>query len=515
MTPVSKYTEVDHATYLYEMAYPDHAIDLYPSYVDAPVSERAVLIDPKDAPSGDVIACGLRHMDAPQITAQINIARAATPDEIMSYGQPSIMASRKMQWLFRLSPLAFEYGKYRLEYSQKRKPDAALSWPKHLLDLPAIAPQRRSDVRPAILIGMHWLEHGGAEKLGFDTMHWALEAGLRVIVVTEKDGLHRLAHRMPDHPDVTFLRMDRYLPAKAISAFLCNLIARENITSLHIHHCTPVYEALPEIRAAHPDITVIDSTHIIEYSDTCFSKMSGRWSNYIDHHHVISATLATMFETRFGADDKHRLGRLLDRAVDDPASVPFSMSAGKAAITVGFVGRMTHQKRPLLVAYQIKSILAWAQSHNVTVDFQIVGEGPYLSRFKTLLARFKLDGVTTLHGADADIPAIFDMTDILLLPSSNEGLALVCYEAIEHGVIPISSDVGAQSELLPDTVLTDWHPVKTVKQTLDIIKALWSNQAILERAKQGLWAGYDKISQDPTAYEVLMPIYQKAIKQAE
>ena len=47
------------------------------------------------------------------------------------------------------------------------------------------------------------------------------------------------------------------------------------------------------------------------------------------------------------------------------------------------------------------------------------------------------------------------MANVLILPSLNEGLTLTAYEAVSRGVLVISSDVGAQHELLPAECLVN------------------------------------------------------------
>jgi glycosyltransferase involved in cell wall biosynthesis len=103
----------------------------------------------------------------------------------------------------------------------------------------------------------------------------------------------------------------------------------------------------------------------------------------------------------------------------------------------------------------------------------------------------------------------------LLLPSSNEGLALVCYEAIEHGAIPITSDVGAQSELIPEALLTSAEPRASIKQVVSIVEMLLCDAAKLEAAKAALTTQYAAINSDPTAYEVLRPLYTAAAMPAD
>lgn len=511
--------EIDKATYLYETAYPGYEIDLYLSQSNDVVPPRARVVEGHTdlrewemAPGYlGLFQVGQRGTHAFKVSVFISLPRKPNPAEYKSHGQPRVMVSRKARLLFKTSPLALEYAKYVVEQRHIQKRYDVHGWDKLQCARDFVRPDPSAhDVRPSILIGFHWLEHGGAEKLALDTVHWALEAGLRVFVVSELDGLHRVQDKLPDHPDVVFLRTDRYLPADQLARFFMPLILRENIKAIHIHHYTPIYEILPSIKSQHADITVIDSTHIVEHHDGGFVRIAGVWSNFVDVHHVISHELETVFLDKFQVRDKVVLGRLLDHDRTAAARAPFSLEAGQDKITIAFVGRMAHQKRPTLVALQMKALAAWAIENDVKIDFQIVGEGPHLEIFKALLARYNLAGISTLHEANTDVPALLAQSDILLLPSSNEGLALVCYEAIEQGVVPISSDVGAQSELIPESLLTSANPLTSIKQTVSIVETLLQDKAALDAAKTALGGSYETVSQDPKAYDVLMPIYTAA-----
>lgn len=435
-------------------------------------------------------------------------------------GDGNALRGRNARIMFKLSPFLFEFSKYLTEWKWRRRPHAG-RWLKpadivqegvsSAKELPqpggssAGAPERP---RPAILIALHWFEHGGAEKLAFDTIRWALEAKLRVFVIAEHDAPHRLLDTFQDSPDLAFLRSDRYLPRQLLPAFLLDLAARENIRLVHLHHHSDAYTALPALRAAFPDIQVIDSTHIIEYRDGGYVAMAGDWSRYVDYHHVISHALARMLRTRYGADDKIMLGRLLQRGQDSQPASMFSLSPAEERITVAFVGRMSHQKRPILVAMISRELSHWARQSGVEIGFEFVGEGPYLEAMKTLIERYGIADQCRFHLANANVPSIMGAADILLLPSANEGLALVCYEAVRHGTIPISTDVGAQSELLPPELLVAPNPIGISRRVRQIVERLWNDPDFRAAAEDSLTRRMTAIAGEPTAREVLMPIYE-------
>lgn len=456
---------------------------------------------------------GLRD-DSPEVTVRISIPRPPLPSEIKQTDAPWRPQAR-LGPVFSVRPLAYEYIRYRAEMFrkwrfQRRHGNAVLPFGEGT-SLLSKAPRPDSDKRPAALIGMHWLETGGAEKLGFDTIRWALEAGLRVIVVASVPSIQRLADKLPDHPDVTFLRLDRWLPHQLWPRFVEKLVLKENVTLVHNHHCGPLYDSLPMLRSRLPWVKTVDSTHIVEHVDGGYPRTSGVWSNYLDVQHVISGELVSYFQNRFAAPSgRVVLGRMLDRGRDDAPFPELRLQAGQKSLHVAFVGRMYYQKRPVIAVETLRALDAWARKHGVEFSATMVGEGPFEGAVTRLLRRYGLGNKVVQLPGNTDVPALLQRSDLLILPSSNEGLALVCYEAIGNGCIPISTDVGSQNEVLPDDLLVPLEPHAAVRQTVFAVDRMWHDNGFLKRQKEGLAERWRKLSADPTAEEVLKPIYRAA-----
>lgn len=452
--------------------------------------------------------------DSPEVTIRISVPRQPLPSEIKQADAPWHPLA-KLRALFALRPMAYEYIRYRADIHRKQKAEKrnkmqAMTLGEGSYLLPK--PQRpKGDKRPAALIGMHWLESGGAEKLGFDTIRWALEAGLRVIVVASVPSIQRLAHKLPDHPDVTFLRLDRWLPHHLWPRFVEKLVLKENVTLVHNHHCVPLYESLPLLRTHLPWVKTVDSTHIVEHADGGYPRISGVWSNYLDVQHVISGELVKYFQDRFAApSDRVLLGRMLDRTNDDVTMPELRLKAGQKSLHVAFVGRMYYQKRPVVAVETLRALDTWARKHGVEFSATMVGEGPFEGAVTRLLRRYGLGNKVLQLPGNTDVPALLQSSDLLILPSSNEGLALVCYEAIVNGCIPISTHVGSQNEVLTDDLLVPLEPHAAVRRTVFAVDRMWHDNDFLKRQKEGLAERWRKLSADPTAEEVLTPIYRAA-----
>jgi len=142
----------------------------------------------------------------------------------------------------------------------------------------------------------------------------------------------------------------------------------------------------------------------------------------------------------------------------------------------------------------------------------MVGTGPYRGLVQRMIAKAKLNGIFTLHEPNADILHLMREADILLAPSSNEGLALVCYEAIESGAIPISTNVGGQQELVPAELLTSNSPYRCIEDSVAIVKRLMTDEEFLNTCKEACLANYFELRRDPTAEQVLGKIYSEIVE---
>lgn len=512
-------SELAEITAIYRRLFPDQPTDLVlfqgetpitemPHVHEGPMTLRAHHLGPQF-----IGRVSLPGASSPRVTVVATIPRAPTEGEFRRIEAPWHPQAR-LSRLFALSPMLYEQVRYGAEMFRRRRLDRRHSHTPLPIGggspwLPDLQ-QPQTEARPSILIGFHWLEVGGAEKLAFDSVTWALEAGLRVFVVASVPALQRLADRLPDHPDVVFLRLDRYLPHHLWPRFLEKLALTENLRLVHIHHCQPLYESLPHLRVTAPWVKVIDSTHIVEFADGGYPRIAGVWSNFIDLHHVISGELQRYFSGRFGLAGKVRLGRMLTRHDSEGAPQAANMQAGQTKLRLAFVGRMYYQKRPVVLVEILRALDKWASRQGIELSATIVGEGPFEGAVGALLRRYGLAEKVALQRANADIPGLLSQSDILLLPSNNEGLALVCYEAIEHGCIPISTDVGSQDEIVPAPLMVPLPPRETVRATVRAVARLWSDADFLSEQWQALSAARARLAADPTAAEVLLPIYRAA-----
>lgn len=517
--------QIDQIRYIYETAFPYHGIELHLWWEKSKLNTPNVFDqhDLYDARSFDETYIGCQVFGK-RDAAAVKRVDVTIPSPEQDRGEPKSIekwavkdTSRLYRGLHKGSSLLTEEMNFLLElrhkWRQKRKVFfKRLTYTGNVMRPTELTRDKSKD--PAILIGFHWLAVGGAESLAFDTVDWALEAGYRVIVTTDVKGPQPMINRLLEKDRVEVLRTDHYLPRNVVSAFFPRLVAKENIVAVHNHHSGMLYDALPTLRMHFPDLIALDSTHIIENVGGGYPRISGVWSNYLDHHHVISRDLKDFFRSEFRVNSKAVVGRLLDRSRREAELHPMNLSTGQKKVRVAFVGRMVHQKRPQLVVEAFRRLRKWGKSAGVEFTFDMVGDGPQLRLVDGLLRRYGLASSTRLHPPGTDVPALLKESDILLLMSANEGLTLVAYEAIEQGCIPISTDVGAQKELIPEDLLISWVPRRGLRGVTRTVKRLLTEQGFIERVQGELHENYRKIASEPTAHEVISEIYIKALSVA-
>ena len=114
---------------------------------------------------------------------------------------------------------------------------------------------------------------------------------------------------------------------------------------------------------------------------------------------------------------------------------------------VAFAGNLSPVKNVLVLPAVFKAV---AESFDAPIHFVIAGDGKLRKQLESEI--FKLGQCvkcTFLGNVEAeDMPALMNCVDVLVLPSVNEGLPLVCTEALSCGANVVGSDVGGIAEVI-------------------------------------------------------------------
>jgi len=374
--------------------------------------------------------------------------------------------------------------------------------------------------RIPILIATHWLELGGAEKFAIDLIKSLPKERYAIYVTTDIPSFNRWSSDIVDQVEAIF-HLPSFLPHSMMTLFYEYLIRSRKIRLMHLHHAAQAYEALYHIRRFHPQLQILDSLHIIELppNEGGYVEASARnFEAFINHHHVISYYLKSFLMQRWRIPEEKISVTYLN--VDSDYFNPELIEKGQMrqalnipdnACVVGFIGRFSEQKHPLEFVKSAQLLQQrWQETQQAQpLIFVMTGSGLLELEIKKAIQRASGTSIL-LHPQVDDTRPIYQDCDVLMMPSANEGLALVSYEAMAMQTPIFFTDVGAQNELLaPEFLIANTGTVAK-----DFAKALWPYLIDAEKRKQtgvNMRAHIRENHHHQQTYTELLTLYQQLL----
>ncbi|OKL54948.1 hypothetical protein BSZ39_01340 [Bowdeniella nasicola] len=437
--------------------------DIRPADVVMPEADGILIATPKSG-SGDV----------PQQRFLLLPSRAVMDgDAPFIFVKPDSLKGKAMSQVYRRL-----YGKMPIaldRYRQSRNSAYDQRWQLTAPTVDSASPlSRTEDGKPWMWIAMHWLENGGAEEWAFRQAELARDAGYRILITVDRGAPQRLLGRAYGIAEEVFLCAQTFGQVER-TPFVDKLLRTYQPAAIHIHHSVLAYENLGLVRTLLPDTRIEDSVHIVEHRGGGYVADSVRASRLIDLHHVISPQLREIYTREAGIDQGkvayYPLTGLTARA---SASAPAEIAPrpGKK-LRVGFLGRMSLQKRPFLFVDVARKLHA-AQPE--AFEFVMQGSGELASYTRDHLARAGLaDVVATREWGP--VTDFLSEIDVLLITSDNEGLTLTSLEATGAGVLVVSADVGSQLTVVAPGALLPREPKSFLAHAVALLKRLASDDA--------------------------------------
>lgn len=177
---------------------------------------------------------------------------------------------------------------------------------------------------------------------------------------------------------------------------------------------------------------------------------------------------------------RHTYG--FDQRVFFPAPRPRDASKGLSALFVGVcaVRKGLHH-----------ALEAWLRSPaHCDGTFFIAGE--FLPQYRERLSSLLAHPSVRVLGHRNDVPDLMRRSDVLILPTIEEGSPLVCAEAMGSGCVPVVSDVciGTCKHLTNALV----HRAGDVETLTEHITMLWQDRSLLERLRLAALSGLPDIT---------------------
>lgn len=349
--------------------------------------------------------------------------------------------------------------------SSKHLPLATMKqWPSALSRAEIATIPFKSENRIPILMALHWLELGGAEKYAVDLIKFLSKQKYVIYCTTDITSNNSWAKEI--EPFIAgFFHLPEFSSETSSELFYDHLIRSRGIRLMHLHHAPKAYAALFFLRRFHPDLRILDTLHILElppHSGGYPESTCRDYEPFINMHHVVSRQLRSFIMQRWQVpEDKVLLSYLnVDVQYFDPDRVVGGALRNRYGISestclIGFIGRMVRQKQPIIFVEMASILLQrWHDmGYSNELGFVMIGNGPLMVDIQAAVEKAGLSEVLRIHGETGDMRPLYKDLNLLVMPSENEGLALVTYEAMAMGLPVVFTDVGAQSELLPPELL--------------------------------------------------------------
>ena len=338
-----------------------------------------------------------------------------------------------------------------------------------------------SGSRKAVLMGLHWFELGGAERWAFESVRIVRDAGFLPIVLTNRDSHQPWISR----PELDGALILPFSEATALSQtpgveqLLRALLRTFDVRGVVVHHNQWLYDRLHWIAISRPRIPIVDSTHIIEYRGGGYPLSSALVEEVISTHHVISPSLqAWMTDVQGIPPERIKMAPLTGLTVEN-REAHFRPREEGDAFVVAFVGRMARQKAPE-VFVEIANRLRHSPHR---IRYIMHGDGDMAGWVGDIIRREGLEDVVERHSSEVPVSATLAQAHLLVVPSHNEGLTLTTFEALSHGAPVISTDVGAQSDIIPPRALVP----RAVHRAVSALARKVEWLAADEGAREMLW----------------------------
>jgi glycosyltransferase involved in cell wall biosynthesis len=290
-----------------------------------------------------------------------------------------------------------------------------------------------------VLLCVPWFDNYGSAVFLSNVFKSLARRGVAVTVVATNSGTDRccvegIERFLSITPDCFYLTT--CVPEGNKDDFLSYIVRSRRIDLMMIVSSQMAYEMLPRLRRENPQLRVVN--HLYNTEDHVETSL--RFAAEFDGNIVANEDVR---------DELIRGGESAERITVIPHGIDISpLKPGRlepnSPLTIGFIGRMSEEKRPL-------DVLEIARRFK-QFRYVMVGEGELRADIENAMRESDLGDRLQLLGYQptVNIVDVFDLFDVLVVPSRKEGLPLVLLEAMALRKPVIAARVGRIGQVIQD-----------------------------------------------------------------
>ena len=312
--------------------------------------------------------------------------------------------------------------------------------------------KNRAGVRRLLMIVPH-LEIGGADKFNLDLAGiLGREFGYEITVAATGGGSHPWRpYFQALTPDV--FTLDTFLARADRQEFIEYLMGSRDYDAVLVSNSEFGYRLLPFLRAKFARPVFADYVHMEseDWKSGGFPRYSLDYAPFLDFTVTASAHLKNWMTARGG--DPGRIfvrtinvdAELWDRGRYRPHEVRARYGVAPGVPVIVYAARLCGQKRPEVLAEVARRL----KRRGAAFVCLVAGDGPDRETLESFVRDNRLRELRMLGArTNEEVREILSIADIYFMPSRMEGIAMAIYEAMSMGAVPVSADVGGQSELV-------------------------------------------------------------------
>ncbi len=307
-----------------------------------------------------------------------------------------------------------------------------------------------------VLMMLPWMEMGGADLFNLDIVRKIDKDKFEVSILTTVSAENTWRQLFEEHVTDIF-DLTSFLDIENYAEFISYFIKSRDIDIIFLSNSYYGYYLMPWIRKEFPEVAVVDYVHMEEWywRNGGYARTSGVVGDIIDKTYVCNERTRQVLINQFNRkpDSVETIYIGVDKDKFDKSKIEKGNAKAELGIeeerpVILFPCRIHPQKRPFLMVEIAKEL------RNKVDDIAIVvaGDGPQLDEVKQKVRDYALEKTVYFAGRKSDMGPYYRDSDITLICSIKEGLALTAYESLSMGVPVVSSNVGGQNELIDDGV---------------------------------------------------------------